>query len=229
MNKTTIRVIYLAVILFIIGMWYYGAKIIQDHQPRPSGLGYYSQDTFHAEEYQVRDFEMNNQYHEKINRRIFENKIWVADFFFTTCEGICPIMSSNLTIVQDSFRSDTNVLILSHTVDPDYDTEAILKSYADRHGAIQDKWHFVTGDKATIYDLARTSYFSATPKDTSYGEDFVHSQLIALIDPHLHIRGYYDGTNQRDIYKLIRDIRRLEAEYDMDGRPHVKNIFSDLF
>lgn len=226
MNKTTIRIVYGLLALFIIAMWYYGALLIQDHQPRPSGLPYYSSDTFHSEEYQVKAFEFYNQDSVLINRRKFENKIWISDFFFSTCEGICPIMTSNLAIVQDSFREDTNVLILSHTVDPETDNVSVLNDYADRFGAIRNKWHFVTGDKEKIYDLARTSYFSATPKDSSLGEDFVHSQLICLIDPHLHIRGYYDGTNGKDIQKLIRDIRLLEAEFELDHRERIAQFFS---
>lgn len=209
-------------------MWYYGAQIIQSNQPRPSGLGYYSNDTFHSEEYQVREFEFQNQYAEWISRRQFENKIWISEFFFTTCEGICPIMNSHLAMIQDIFRGDSTVRFLSHTVDPETDNVETLKSYAQRHRAEKGQWHFVTGKKEEIYDLARTSYFSATPKDSTLGEDFVHSQLFCLIDPHLHIRGYYDGTSGKDIQKLIGDIRKLQQEYELDGREQVIDIFTRL-
>jgi protein SCO1/2 len=206
-------------------MWYYAALMIKDNQPRPSHLPYYSKDTFHSEEYKVKEFAFYNQDSQLVTRNNFANKIWVSEFFFSTCEGICPIMNSNLSIVQDSFANDSSILFLSHTVDPETDKVAVLKAYADRFHAIKNKWHFVTGDKEEIYNLARTSYFSATPKDSSLKEDFVHSQLLCLIDPHLHIRGYYDGTNGKSIAKLIRDIRLLEAEYELDNRKKVFDIF----
>ena len=225
-NNKLRLIVYGLLGVFILCMWYYGALLIQDHQPRPSGLPYFSNDTFHSEEYQVRTFEFYNQDSTLISRRNFENKIWVSDFFFSTCEGICPIMTSNLSIVQDSFRGDTNFLILSHTVDPETDDVHTLNAYSKRFGAEKNQWQFVTGQKEIIYDLARTSYFSATPKDSTLGEDFVHSQLICLVDPHLHIRGYYDGTNGKDIQKMIRDIRLLQAEFELDNRKRVPAIFS---
>lgn len=228
MNTKTIRIIYGVVILIIIAFWWYGKNIIEDNQPRPSGLGYWGADTFHANEYRVKEFEFYNQDSQPVTRKNFDNKVWVTDFFFTTCEGICPVMSSNLAIIQDSFRKDTNVKILSHTVDPNTDNVSVLKQYAIRHQAASGQWHFVTGKSEAIYDLARTSYFVATPKDSSLAEDFVHSQLICLVDPHNHIRGYYDGTNGKDMKKLIVDIKKLLAEYDIDGRRKTKIIFPFL-
>lgn len=222
MNQNIRKGIYLMLILFILAAWWYGARIIQDNQPLSSGLGYFGKDSTIADQYLVRDFSFYNQDSILISRKNFENKIWMSEFFFSTCEGICPIMNMNLARIQDSFAKDTNVMFLSHTVDPETDDVATLRAYADRHRAIQNKWHFVTGEAAKIYDLARTSYFSATPKDSSMNEDFVHSQLICLIDPHLHIRGYYDGTSGKDMQKLIRDIRLLKIEYEMDKTPEKK-------
>jgi protein SCO1/2 len=92
-------------------------------------------------------------------------------------------------------------------------------------GGIRNKWHFVTGREEDIYELARKSYFVATPKDSTLNEDFVHSQLICLIDPHLHIRGYYDGTNGKDVKKLIEDIQKLKTEYNKDGRQKTIDLF----
>lgn len=223
-NKNIIRLGYFLTILFIIAAWYYGAMIIQGNQPLSSGLGYYAKDTSTAQSYIVRDFSFYNQDSQQITRQNFENKIWVTEFFFTTCEGICPIMNIHLAKVQDSFATDTNVLFLSHTVDPQTDDIPTLKAYAEKHKAIKNKWHFVTGKSEIIYDLARTSYFVATPKDSSLNEDFVHSQLLCLVDPHLHIRGYYDGTNGKDIQRLIGDIRLLEIEYEMN-KTERKKIF----
>lgn len=218
MSQKIIRLAYAFTIFFIIGAWWIGVRIIESAQPLSSGLGYYAKDTTAAMQYLVRDFSFCDQDSQIITRKKFENKIWITDFFFSTCEGICPIMNINLAAIQDSFSSDTNVLILSHTVDPQTDDIPTLKAYAKRHRAIKNKWHFVTGDAEVIYDLARTSYFVAIPKDTSHNEDFVHSQLICLVDPHLHIRGYYDGTSGKDMRKLVQDIRLLKIEYEMDKK-----------
>jgi protein SCO1/2 len=208
-----LKVFAVFVVVTIIAVWWHLAGVIKANTPFESNLPYYGADTFTADQYQVREFEVIDQDSQKLTRETFENKIWVTDFFFTTCEGICPIMSSNLSSIQDTFAKDSKVLLLSHTVDPNYDKPSVLKSYAQRHNAIDKKWYFATSKADYLYDLARTSYFIATPKDSSLGEDFVHSQLIALIDPHLHIRGYYDGTNGKDMKKLIRDIRLLQKEY----------------
>lgn len=224
--KFNYRVFLSATILIIfVSAWWYGVQLIQDTQTIPSGLGYYYSDTTHAEDYKVRDFQFYNQDSILISRANFENKIWVTDFFFSTCEGICPIMNTNLGIVQSQYKEDTNVLLLSHTVDPKTDDIPRLKVYSQRMGGIRNKWHFVTGREEDIYELARKSYFVATPKDSTLNEDFVHSQLICLIDPHLHIRGYYDGTNGKDIKKLIEDIQKLKVEYNKDGRQKTMDIF----
>lgn len=214
MTARTKYILFGILFLIFVGVWWTLVQIIQENQPLSSGLPYYGPDTTNAHKYLVRDFQFTDQNGKLVKRADFENKIWVTDFFFTTCDGICPIMSNSLSIIQDSFKNDTNVLILSHTVDPEYDNVDILREYANRYGVIDKKWRLVTGLKDSIYDYARTSYFVATPKDSSIGEDFVHSQLICLIDPHLHIRGYYDGTNQNDVNKLIQSIKWLEIEYE---------------
>jgi protein SCO1/2 len=134
-------------------------------------------------------------------------------------------MNTNLGLVQNQYKEDTNVLILSHTVDPKTDDIPRLKAYSLRMGGIRNKWHFVTGREEDIYELARKSYFVATPKDSTLNEDFVHSQLICLIDPHPHIRGYYDGTNGKDVKKLIEDIQKLKIEYNKDGRQKTIDLF----
>ena len=213
MLKIGTRILAILTPLVIIGAWWYLVGVIETNTPFNSGLNYYGADSTHSEQYKVSDFSYINQYQDTISRAKFENKIWVTDFFFTTCDGICPIMNANLKLVHDTFIDNPNILFLSHTVDPETDTYELLKKYADRHGAKKDKWDFVTGASEDIYKAARTSYFVATPRDTSMKEDFVHSQLLCLVDPHLHIRGYYDGTNGKDMIKLIRDIRLLIKEY----------------
>lgn len=227
MDKYLIKLGYILLVLVLIATWWIGVQIIQSAQPLSSGLGYYAKDTTTAPQYIVRDFSFYNQDSQLISRKNFENKIWLTDFFFSTCEGICPIMNKNLASIQDSFAADTNLLILSHTVDPETDDIPRLKEYATKHRAIKDKWHFVTGEAKSIYNLARNSYFVATPQDSSFEEDFVHSQLICLIDPHLHIRGYYDGTSVRDMSKLVQDIRLLRIEYELDAKKSTS--FLDIF
>lgn len=215
MSKNLRIAIYAFTVICLIITWYWGAKIIQDNQPKDSGLGYYSQDTTTAHLYKVANFSFMNQDSQMISRENYENKVWVTDFFFTTCKGICPIMSSNLAEVNKEYAQDSHVMFLSHTVDPQYDNVKVLNEYAGRHDAVGGKWNFVTGNEKDIYHLARTSYFVATPKDSTYEEDFVHSQLMCLVDPHLHVRGFYDGTVKADMEKLIEDIDKLKYEYEL--------------
>lgn len=211
--KLPFKILAICTPIIIVIAWWYLAKMIESNTPFNSGLNYYGSDSTRADQYKVKEFTFINQHKDTITRAKFENKIWVTDFFFATCEGICPIMNANLKMVHDTFKYNNNILFLSHTVDPETDTYEMLLKYADKHGAIKGKWDFVTGKSEEIYNAARTSYFVATPKDSSLKEDFVHSQLLCLVDPHLHIRGYYDGTNGKDVLKLIQDIRLLMKEY----------------
>jgi len=147
-----------------------------------------------------------------VTEKVTEGKIFVVDFFFTTCKTICPKMADQLVRVQNQYEKDSNVVILSHTVDPTYDSNSVLKQYAESHKAIPGKWYFLTGDKKTIYDLARNNYFiSATEGDGGVG-DFIHSEQLVLVDSKKHIRGFYDGTDYRDVQRLMDEIRVLELE-----------------
>jgi len=215
MKITPAKIIGGFTLLFFIGGWWLAAKKLQENAPYQSGLPYYGYRSTDAISYHVSPFSLLDQDSAVLTRETFEDNIWITDFFFSTCDGICPKMNANMMALQDSLAKDTHVLFLSHTVDPETDHPSVLKKYAERHHAIKGKWYFVTGQKETLYDLARNSYFIAGPKDstTTAQEDFVHSQLFALIDPHLHIRGYYDGTNTKDMSKLIKDIRQLQLEY----------------
>ncbi len=160
----------------------------------------------------VKPFLFTNQYGEKVTEETIKGKIYVADFFFATCESICPKMSTQLVTVQNVFAKDDSVLILSHTVNPMHDTVEVLKKYAERFGAIKNKWHLLTGNKKEIYDMARYSYLVNALEDDGSAEGFLHSELFVLIDTKKRIRGFYDGTDSVAVAKLIADIKLLKTE-----------------
>jgi len=160
----------------------------------------------------IADFSLTNQYGEKIDKQSVKNKIYVADFFFATCQSICPVMSKSLIDVQIAFEKDDSLLILSHSVNPLHDTVAVLKDYAGRYRAIKNKWHFLTGDKKQIYELAKSSYLVNALEDDGTPEGFLHSELLILIDTKGRMRGMYDGTDKAQVNKLIADIKLLKKE-----------------
>lgn len=166
----------------------------------------------HVKKYhQIADFSLVNQLGDTISQDTFNNRIYVADFFFTTCATICPIMTEHMGQIQDRLKDDPSVLLLSHTVTPEIDTVAQLKKYATEKGVIPGKWHLVTGDKKEIYDLARKSYLVA--KDQPYSPyDLIHTENFVLVDPKRRIRGFYDGTDPEAIETLMRDIAILQKE-----------------
>jgi protein SCO1 len=160
----------------------------------------------------IQPFELTNQYGEKVSSSTVQNKIYVANFFFATCQSICPEMSTNLVDVQEAFAKDDSVLILSHSVNPLHDTVAVLQSYAMTYGAKKNKWHLLTGDKKQIYGLAKNSYLVNALEDDGTPEGFLHSELLLLVDTKGRLRGMYDGTNKGEVKKLISDIRLLKKE-----------------
>lgn len=160
----------------------------------------------------IGDFKLVNQYGEPVSSQTVKNKIYVANFFFATCQSICPEMSTNLIDVQKAFEKDDSVLILSHTVNPLHDTVEVLKGYAENYHAIKNKWHLLTGSKKQIYDLAKTSYLVNALEQDGSPEGFLHSELFLLIDSQGRIRGMYDGTDKAQVKKLIDDIKVLKQE-----------------
>jgi protein SCO1/2 len=137
----------------------------------------------------------------------------VADFFFTSCRTICPKMKTQMLRVYDSIQSMPDVLILSHTIDPEHDTVALLHDFAERLGVSSAKWHFVTGEQDKIFQIAQTSYFATAMADATEPDGFIHSGAFLLIDKERRIRGKYDGTLEEDVNRLIVDIKRLHKEY----------------
>ena len=159
--------------------------------------------------HKISDFSLTNQNGETVTQSKYDNKIYVADFFFTTCQSICPIMTKNMKDIQDKLIKDSEVLLLSHTVFPEIDSVEVLKKYAIENQVIDSKWDLVTGDKKEIYDLARKSYLAA--KDNSFGEyEMIHTENFVLIDKKKQIRGFYDGTNKEEIDRLYKDIKILK-------------------
>ena len=161
----------------------------------------------------VADFKFVDQDSAIVTNETFAGKIYVADFFFTSCRTICPIMKSQLRRAYDSLANDTDVLLLSHTIDPEYDTVALLHDFAERLDVKSSKWHFVTGKKDDIYKIAQTSYFATALEDKTEDDGFIHSGAFLLVDKERRLRGKYDGTKEEDVNRMLSDIRKLEREY----------------
>lgn len=164
--------------------------------------------------HKVANFSLTNQNGKTISNKDYENKIYVADFFFTTCQSICPIMTNHMVDVQNAIKNDTEVLLLSHTVTPEIDTVAQLKRYAIKKGVMDHKWNLVTGSKKEIYALARKSYLAVKDNGDGGPFDMIHTENFMLIDKKRQIRGFYDGTKSEDISKLLNDINHLKKEYE---------------
>lgn len=160
----------------------------------------------------IGNFKLINQNKDTVSEKTTENKIYVANFFFATCQSICPEMSTQFTRVQEEFKNTTDFLILSHSVNPLHDTAEVLAAYAGKYGAINNKWHLLTGNKKTIYDLAKNDYLVNALEDDGTPEGFLHSELFLLVDKQKRIRGMYDGTDSIQVNKLIADIKLLKTE-----------------
>ena len=160
----------------------------------------------------IADFSLINQNGKTVTQDTYNDKIYIADFFFTTCQTICPIMTDHMVILQNKLKHDPDVMLLSHTVTPNIDSVAQLKKYALNKGVLDTKWNLVTGDKKEIYELARKSYLAVK----SYGDggdyDMIHTENFILVDQKKRIRGYYDGTREEDIELLLSDIDILKKE-----------------
>jgi len=157
----------------------------------------------------IADFSFVNQNGKTITQKEYEGKIYVADFFFTTCGSICPKMTTNLVEVQKAFLNNPKVMILSHSVLPDVDDVAKLKAYAINNGVNDKKWNLVTGDKAAIYRMARKSYLAVKQGKADELYDMVHTENFVLVDTKRRVRGFYDGTKKEEIQRLIADINWL--------------------
>lgn len=183
----------------------------QDASFTPHWLTPYAKElnSFHK----IPDFSLVNQQGKIVTSETFDDKIYVTDFFFTTCPGICPKMTSNMLLLQEEFKDDEDVLLLSHSVTPERDSIPILQEYAELKGVLNSKWHLVTGDRDIIYDLGRNFYFVEEDLgETKTKEDFLHTENFVLVDKKKHIRGIYNGLNRASIGQLIIDINTLKSE-----------------
>ena len=197
-------------------------KVVENS--RVDYLPYYNDDSFtphwltpNTEEekafHKIPDFSLTNQLGETVTQNTFENKIYISDFFFTTCPGICPKMTGNMAKIQEEFKNDNDILLLSHSVMPSTDSVSVLKTYADNNNVIDYKWHLVTGDRNEIYSLGRDHYFVESDLgEVKSIDDFLHTENFLLIDKNKHIRGIYNGLNRASIAQLITDIKALQKE-----------------
>lgn len=160
----------------------------------------------------IADFSLINQNGKIVTQDDYKNKIYVADFFFTTCQSICPVMTSHMVDIQNALKDDDEVMLLSYSVTPQIDSVAQLKRYAIEKGVNDAKWNLVTGDKKQIYDLARKSYMAVKTQGNGDMYDMIHTENFTLVDKKRQIRGYYDGTKPEDIKRLLKDIKILEKE-----------------
>lgn len=161
----------------------------------------------------IADFSLTNQNGETVTEAHYKDKIYIADFFFTTCLTICPIMTKNMADIQTRIADDEDVLLLSHTVTPEIDSVPQLKKYALEKGVIDSKWNLVTGDKKEIYDLARKSYLAVKDYQAAGPYDMIHTENFILVDKERRIRGTYNGTSSEEIERLMNDLQILKASY----------------
>ena len=164
--------------------------------------------TYHT----IAPFALLDQDSSLVTNATVKGKVYVADFFFTSCRTICPKMKKQMTRIYEATEGMDDFVILSHTIDPGHDDVAYLHGYAERLGANTDRWHFLTGNRDTIFNLAQTSYFATAMEDKAEPDGYVHSGAFLLIDRQGRIRGKYDGTLEEEANRLIADIKRLRRE-----------------
>lgn len=169
-------------------------------------------------EHRINDFNLIDQFGGRFALSDVGDRIIVADFFFTTCATICPKMTVQMERVQEAYKAEDRLLLLSHSVTPEMDSVPVLAAYAELHHADPERWRFLTGDRKQIYDLARRSYFAAMDEGDGGPDDFVHTENFVLVDPQRRIRGFYDGTSAKDVDRLIADIDKLRKELDRARR-----------
>ncbi|WP_084404246.1 SCO family protein [Flavobacterium tegetincola] len=193
-------------------------------ESRVEALPYYSEATFTPKWFSansdslknfhtIPSFKLVDQEGDTITNETFTNKIYVTDFFFTTCPGICLKMTKSMHVLQEAFQNDNEIKLLSHSVTPDIDSASVLKKYATERGINSSQWHLVTGDRSEIYNLGRKSYFVEEDLGFNKSDDeFLHTENFILVDKNRHIRGIYNGLNKTAMQQLIADIKTLKKE-----------------
>jgi len=208
----------LAAVSVIILMLFYNAllpiKMLPVYQPAMVNFELVDSTIQHHKKFhRIADFSLTNQNGKTITQKDFKGKIYVADFFFTTCPNICIAMTDNLLKVQEKIKNNPNVMLLSHSVTPKIDSVPQLKKYAIEKGVIDKKWNLVTGDKKEIYELARKSYLAVKEDGDGGPFDMIHTENFILVDPDRRIRGFYDGTDLEEIQRLQEELEILIQEY----------------
>lgn len=213
---------FLALVLLIVSAviisLFYNAlqpkEILPVYQPAMVNFELVDSTLQHVKKYHtIADFALTNQNGKLVTQKDYENKIYIADFFFTTCPTICPIMTKNMAGIQDKILNDEDVMLLSHSVTPDIDSVPQLKKYALEKGVKDRKWNLVTGDKQQIYELARKSYMAVKTDGDGGPYDMIHTENFILVDKERRIRGFYDGTDSEEMKKLLSDLEILKSSY----------------
>ena len=212
-------ILFFAVLSGVILSLFYRAlvpkKILPIYQPAEVSFELVDSSLQHIKKYhKIANFSLTNQNGNRISQRDYQGKIYVADFFFTTCPSICPIMTNNMAYIQSKIMDDPQVKLLSFSVTPEIDSVPQLKKYALEKGVNDKKWNLLTGDKKEIYTLARKSYFVVKEDGDGGPHDMIHTENFVLVDPEKRIRGYYDGTDKAAMENLLADLKTLKEEYD---------------
>ncbi|KSA12579.1 SCO family protein [Maribacter dokdonensis] len=211
--------IVLLVLSVIIIYLFYNAlqpvKLLPVYSPAMVNSELVAEEIQHVRKYHtIADFSLTNQNGEIITQEDYKGKIYIADFFFTTCPTICPIMTKNMVDLQRALGKDSDVMLLSHSVTPEIDSVTQLKKYAIEKGVDDRNWNLVTGDKKQIYELARKSYLAVKTDGDGGPFDMIHTENFILVDKDKRIRGFYDGTKKEDMDKIMADIEILKNSYD---------------
>ena len=215
-NYKPFAIVLLVLSIVIISIFYQILKpreVLPIFQPAQVNVELVDSTIQHVKKYHtIADFSLINQNGKTVTQDTYNNKIYIADFFFTTCQTICPIMTDHMVILQNKLKLDPDIMLLSHTVTPEIDSVAQLKKYALNKGVLDSKWNLVTGDKKEIYQLARKSYLAVKSSGDGGEYDMIHTENFILVDQKKRIRGYYDGTLEEDIESLLNDIDILKKE-----------------
>ena len=217
-SKYKLFALVLSIISIIIMLLFYRAlqpkKSLAIYQPSMVNPDLVDSTLQHVKKYHtIADFSLTNQNGKNITQKDYKGKIYIADFFFTTCPTICPIMTKNMAEIQEVIKDDDDVRLLSHSVTPVIDSVPQLKKYALEKGVIDAKWNLVTGDKKQIYELARKSYLAVLTDGDGGPFDMIHTENFILIDKERRIRGFYDGTKTEEIDRLLQDLEILKTSY----------------
>jgi protein SCO1 len=206
-------IIILGIIVFPLAFWFILSRGTNSFRTLdiygPKEIGINGDTLFHT----IPPFKLVNQNGDTITGNTLDGKIFVANFFFASCPGVCPKMTDALLPVQHEFRDNADVVFISHTVDPVHDSLPALKAFAEKHGADLDKWYFVTGNRDSIYDLAIKGYLVPAGEDARAEGGYLHSQDLLLIDKEKRIRGIYDSLEPEEIKRLKDEIKVLRHEY----------------